>query len=333
MRYGVTLQGVDEPEEFVDLVRWIEDLGYDDLWLTDSSLHAGDVYVYMTLALRATQRLRVGSAVTNPRTRHPAVTANAMASLARLAPGRVVCGIGVGDRPLPEIGLQVAKVDTLNEAVALLRRLWDGETLDGRIGKLAYEGAHLRGRLEPIPVYYAASGPRTLAAAGEHADGVILLAGLFDEGLAFALEHLGRGRARSLRASFSTTAFLYGSISDDEQRALDAARTIAAWFPMTSPEYARMAGMSDELIDAVVAAYGGGEFQEAAAAASLIPDELVRKIAFAGTPEGARSKLEWVLGSGVDAVSVFPLGRDRRETIAGFAQVALAAGTPVGDPG
>jgi 5,10-methylenetetrahydromethanopterin reductase len=237
----------------------------------------------------------------------------------------VVCGIGVGDRPLPEIGMQLAKVDTLNRAVALMRRLWDGETLNGRIDDRTYEDARLRGRLEPIPVYYAASGPRTLEAAGEHADGVILLAGLFEEGLAFAREHLERGRERSTRPSFSTTAFLYGAICDDEQRALDAARTIAAWFPMTAPAYARMAGMSDELIEAVVAAYGGGEFQEASAAASLISDDLVRKIAFAGTPDGAREKLDWVRASGVDAMSVFPLGRDRRETIAGFAQMAFGA--------
>jgi len=46
MRIGVTLQGVDEPAEFGELARWIEGLGYDDLWLTDSSLHAGEVYVY-----------------------------------------------------------------------------------------------------------------------------------------------------------------------------------------------------------------------------------------------------------------------------------------------
>jgi 5,10-methylenetetrahydromethanopterin reductase len=113
MRVGVTLQGVDDPASFGDLASWIEELGYDDLWLTDSSLHAGEVYVYATLALAATTRLRVGLAVTNPITRHPAITANAAATLARLAPGRFVCGIGVGDSPLPEIGCRPAKISTV----------------------------------------------------------------------------------------------------------------------------------------------------------------------------------------------------------------------------
>jgi 5,10-methylenetetrahydromethanopterin reductase len=325
MRIGVTLQGVDDPGSFGELAGWIEALGYDDLWLTDSSLHAGDVYVYATLALAATTRLRVGMAVTNPITRHPAITANAAGTLARLAPGRFICGIGVGDSPLPEIGLRPAKVSTLIDAVALMRRLWDGETLDGRVSRWDFVAAHMQAPPGEIPVHWAASGPRTLAAAGEHADGVILLAGLFPEGIAFAREAIDAGRARSERADFATTAFLYGSIRDDEATALAEARSIAAWFPQVSPQYARLAGMSDEEIEAVRAAYGGGEFQQAKAAASLIDDEIVRKVAFAGTPATAAAKLDWLAGEGFDAVSVFPLGADRMATIESFAAIATAA--------
>jgi 5,10-methylenetetrahydromethanopterin reductase len=129
MRCGVTLQGVYEPAEWIELVRWIEELGYDDLWITDSSLHAGEVYVYSTLALQSTTRLTVGTAVTNPLTRHPAITANAFRTLQQLAPGRVVCGIGVGDRPLGDLGLPMAKIDTLDRSIDVMRRLWRGETV------------------------------------------------------------------------------------------------------------------------------------------------------------------------------------------------------------
>jgi 5,10-methylenetetrahydromethanopterin reductase len=328
MRYGVTLQGVDDPAEFAELARWIEGLGYDDLWITDSSLHAGEVYVYVTLALQATIALRVGTAVTNPLTRHPAITANAAATLARLAPGRFVCGIGVGDSPLPEIGVKVAKVDTLVQTVALMRRLWSGETLNGSLGRYDYVDAKLKAPVDRLPVHFAASGPKTLTAAGEHADGAIVLAGLFPEGLEFALEHLARGRALADRAAFSTTCFLYGSIREDEATALDEARTIAAWFPQVAPHYARLAGMSDELIESVRTAYGGGEFQRAGAAAELIDDDLVRKLAFAGTPRTTAAKLDWLRRSGIDAVSVFPLGADRFATIEAFARMAHS-GAPV----
>jgi len=327
MRFGVTLQGVDEPDVFVELVQRIEDLGYDDLWLTDSSLHAGDVYLYMTLALRASTRLRVGTAVTNPLTRHPAISANAFRSFNAVGPGRVVCGIGVGDRPLGELGLPMAKLQTLRGTVDAMRALWRGETLDTAVGPWRFAAARLISPVEPIPpVLVSASGPRALELTGELADGVILLTGLFPEGLAFAREHLALGRRRSDGTAFEETLFLYGAVDHDENAAVDAARSIAAWFPKTAPEYARLAGMSDELIASVNDTYSGGEFQHAQRAARLISDDLVRKIAFCGTPVQASDKLAWLRDEGVRSVSVFPLGSDRVGTIERFAELAIAAG-------
>jgi 5,10-methylenetetrahydromethanopterin reductase len=323
MRYGVTLQGVYEPAEWIELVRWIEELGFDDLWITDSSLHAGDCYVYATLALQATTSLKVGIAVTNPLTRHPAITANAFRSLVQLAPERVACGIGVGDRPLFELGLPMAKLQTLRDAIGVMRQLWHGETVTGEVGSWKLEAGHLRSAIPEPPVYVSASQPRALELTGEVADGLILLAGLFPEGLAYARKHVARGRERSERPAFAEVLFLYGAIADDEDEAVASARSIAAWFPKTAPDYARLAGMSDELIETVVSSYSGGEFQHAESAAQLIPDELVKKIAFCGTPTTAQAKLDWLRGTGCTGVSVFPLGSDRRATIEAFAGMAL----------
>jgi 5,10-methylenetetrahydromethanopterin reductase len=323
MRVGATLQGVYPPGEFVQLVRWIEELGYDDLWITDSSLHAGDCYVYSTLALTATERLRVGTAVTNPLTRHPGITANAFRSLVHVAPGRVACGIGVGDRPLSELGLPMARLATLRETVAAIRALWAGETLDRDVGRWRFADGRLLSPIEAPPVLVSASQPRTLELSGEIADGVILLIGLFPEGVTFAREHLAAGRARSERLEFQETFFLYGAIDEDEAAALESARSIAAWFPKTAPVYARLAGMTDELIGSVNTAYTGGEFQKARHAASLISDDLVRKIAFCGTTAQAREKLDWIESEGPQAISVFPIGADRRGTIERFAQIAV----------
>ena len=203
MRYGVTLQGVYEPTEWVELVKWIEGLGFDNLWITDSSMHAGDCYVYATLALQATSSITVGTAVTNPLTRHPALTANAFRSLEQLAPRRVVCGIGVGDRPLYELGLPMAKLQTLRDSIDVMRRLWRGETVDGEVGRWKFVSGHLRSPVDEPPIYISASRPKALELTGEVADGLILLAGLFPEGLAFAREHVGarpcRRRATDVR--------------------------------------------------------------------------------------------------------------------------------------
>lgn len=324
MRYGVTLQGRDDPADFAETAAWIEGLGFDNLWITDSSLANADIYVYLTLALQATSRLVVGAAVTNPLSRHPALTANAFRSLEQLAPGRVICGIGVGDRPLHALGLPFAKLTTLADSIDAIRRLWRGETVTGRAGPWRFEEAKLRSPVPELPVYISASGPKTLELTGEIADGAIVLGGLFAEAIDFARTHIDEGRARSTRERFETVLFLYGAIAESDEAALESGRSIAAWFPKTAPVYARMAGMSDELIEAVVAAYGGGEFQEAKEAARLIPDELVRKLAFVGTPETAARKLDWLRGEGAESVSIFPLGSERRETIARFAELAFA---------
>jgi 5,10-methylenetetrahydromethanopterin reductase len=100
---GVVLQGVDPPGEFCDRVAEIESLGFGYLWLTDSSLHARNCYSYLTLAAARSSRLRLGTAVTNPVTRHPAITAAAAATVDEIArwrpwrrrsPGSGGCGRG-----------------------------------------------------------------------------------------------------------------------------------------------------------------------------------------------------------------------------------------------
>ena len=322
MRYGVTLQAVAEPAEFVELVRWIERLGYDDLWIGDSSLHCGDVYVYAALALQATSRLRVGTSVTNPLTRHTGITANAFRSLDQLGPGRVVCGTGVGERPLMELGYPRAKLSTLVEHMDAMRRLWRGETVDAQIGRQRLLGSHLRSAAGSIPIFVSASGPRTLETAGRHADGVLMLVGLWSEPLGRALEQLRRGRRDSAAPHFETVCCLYGSVDDDETAAIESARSIVAWLARASPPAARAAGMPDDLIDLVSANYSGREFQEARRAAAVVPDAVVQQVAFAGGPRYAEDKLAWLDSAGIDTVNLGPLAEDPRPTIAAVAEIA-----------
>jgi len=66
VRFGALVQAVDPPNTFLDLVRLVEDLGFEYLWVADSSLHARYVYTYLTLAAMASQRLWLGTGVTHP---------------------------------------------------------------------------------------------------------------------------------------------------------------------------------------------------------------------------------------------------------------------------
>ncbi len=322
MRYGVTLQAVAEPAEFVELVRWIEGLGYDDLWVGDSSLHCGDAYVYATLALQATSRLRVGTSVTNPLTRHTGITANVFRSLDQLGPGRVVCGTGVGERPLIELGFSRAKLSTLVEHMDAMRRLWRGETVDARIGRQRLVGSHLRSAAGSIPIFVSASGPRTIETAGRHADGVLMLVGLWPEPLRQALGQLQQGRHDSIVERFETACCLYGAVDDDETEAIESARAIVAWLAKASPPAARASGMSEDLIEEIDASYSGREFQEARQAAAAVPDAVVQQVAFAGNRRYAEEKLAFLESAGIDTVNLGPLAADPRPTIEAVAEIA-----------
>jgi 5,10-methylenetetrahydromethanopterin reductase len=317
---GVVLQGAYKPPLFREMATEIEGLGFDHLWLTDSSLHARNCYAYLTLAAVATRTLTLGTAVTNPITRHPAITAAAAATVDEISGGRFVLGIGSGDRPLLALGSRPSSLASLRSAIGAIRDLWRGDHVSVEADGFRLDDAHLRfGARADIPVYVSASGPRTLEMAGAIADGVILLVGLFPESLDWALEHVDRGAASAERSRPHVAVFAYGAIDEDEERALASARSIAAWFPQTAPGICRLAGLEDALVEQVRETYAGGEFQEAAAAASLLPDDFVRKVALAGGPGRARERIRAVLDAGADSIHVFPLGEERRGTIRSFA--------------
>lgn len=330
LRSGVVLQGAYPPAEFRSMVASIDALGYTNLWVTDSSLHARNSYSYLTLAALTSETLLLGTAVTNPVTRHPAITAVAAATVDEIAEGRMILGIGAGDRPLLALGQHPARRRTVRAAIEGIRALWTGDEVTMTDDGFALDAAHLRFGARPdIPIYISASGPKMLELAGEIADGVILLVGLFPEALAWALEHVDRGAAKADRPRPHVAVFAYGAIDDDTPRALEAARSIAAWFPQTAPVICELAGLDRELIDRVRDRYAGGEFQEAAEAARLLPDEFVRMVALAGGASHARERIEAVAASGADSVHVFPLGDSRMHTIEAFARCFADAGQEV----
>jgi 5,10-methylenetetrahydromethanopterin reductase len=309
LRSGVVLQGAYPPGEFRSMVERVDALGFSNLWLTDSSLHARNSYAYLTLAAMTSPRLLLGTAVTNPLTRHPAITAAAAATVDEISEGRMILGIGAGDRPLLALGMAPARLASVRAAVGAVRALWSGAEVTIEDPAFELHDAHLRFGARPdIPVYISASGPKTLELAGEIADGVILLVGLFPEALEWAIDHVDRGAATAGRPRPHVAVFAYGAIDDDAAAALASARLIAAWFPQTAPVICELAGLPSSLIE------------EAGEATHLLPDEFVRMVALAGDAKQARGRLEAVAAAGADSVHVFPLGPRRMQTIEAFSE-------------
>src|SRR3954454_23410391 len=104
--------GVGLPKVAVRQAERAEASGWDGLLLVDSQNLAGDCYIGLALAAHATSTLRLATGVTNPFTRHPAVTAGAIATVQAESEGRAVLGIGRGDSALAHLGLAPAPAAT-----------------------------------------------------------------------------------------------------------------------------------------------------------------------------------------------------------------------------
>lgn len=179
----------EAPTDVVQRVRAAEDAGFEATGLSDSQSVYRELYVSMTLGLLSTRRIAMGPRVTNPVTRHPAVTASALATLDEIAPGRVFMGISTGNSAVYNLGLRGAGVALLRDYVLAVRSLLaTGEaTFQGRPCRMTWAGPR------SIPIYIAAHGPRGLRLAGEVADGAIVGLGLTREAVQVAKELVREG--------------------------------------------------------------------------------------------------------------------------------------------
>ena len=123
-----------------------EQQGWDGMAVVDSQNLSGDSYVALTIAASRTEKLQLATAVTNPVTRHPAVTASAIASLQAFSGGRATLGIGRGDSSLAHLGRAPAKVGIFHAYLKTLQRYLRGEDVpfDELILRVFRRGGFLR---------------------------------------------------------------------------------------------------------------------------------------------------------------------------------------------
>jgi coenzyme F420-dependent glucose-6-phosphate dehydrogenase len=179
------------PAELLDYSVQAERLGFDSVFVSDhfqpwrhDGGHAPAALPWLGALVARTERILVGTSVLTPTFRyHPAVVAQAFATLGSLAPGRVVLGVGSGES-LNEVPLGLQWPDgkerfaRLKEAVTLIKRLWteDRVTFDGTFYQTADATIYDKPE-QPVPIYIGASGPAATRLAGRIADGFITTSG------------------------------------------------------------------------------------------------------------------------------------------------------------
>jgi 5,10-methylenetetrahydromethanopterin reductase len=303
-----------------------EEGGVSEMWLIDSQLAMKDVYSGLTLAALATERMTLGTGVTNLHTRHPTVTANATAAIAELSGGRAALGLGAGDSAVYGLGRKPSKVAEVREALGFFRAVLRGEAglWEGREYELAQAAP-------ATPVHLAVSQPRMCRLAGELADGAIVMGPAQPDLLARQLGWIEEGLARGGRdRSQITIGFITTlSMSEDPERSLRDVRSWASAQARLQADAvdlpASLEPFAEELARAKADYDYGEHLSTRAGHQGTVSDELVRTLAVAGSPEECVGRVRGLLDTGVDTL-IFPLmGTGRLERLASITEHILPA--------
>ena len=137
------------------LIKVAEDLGYDRAWVPDSQMIWSDCYATLALAAQNTSRIKLGTGVAIPGTRIAPVTAHSIASVNRIAPGRVFLGIGTGHTAMRVMGMNPMKIRDFREYLRIVRSLLRGEeveyTLNGTTRTIRF--LHQDLKFLDLPIY------------------------------------------------------------------------------------------------------------------------------------------------------------------------------------
>lgn len=223
------------PDELLDYAITAEQAGFDSLEVSDHfapwdpSGQASFAWTWLGAAAARTTTIQLGTGLTCPILRyHPAIVAQAAATLEYMAPGRVFLCVGTGEA-LNEYAATGEwpgydeRQKRLAEAIELIRQLWTGEEVSFRGKYWRTEKARLWTRSDrPIPVYISSMVPDSAAFAGRHGDGLITVGGQTPdvyEQIIERFEH-GAGEAGKDPSSMPRLIELNAAYTDDEEAAI-----------------------------------------------------------------------------------------------------------------
>ena len=335
-RVALYLQDAHSIRDGMGFAAYAEERGFDAVWQAESRL-VREATVPLAAYASVTERIRLGSGVSDCWSRNPARLAATFSTLDDLAPGRVLCGLGAWWDPLAaKVGIERRHpLTVMREVVTAVRALLANETVT-----FHGEWVHLTGveldyvyqdrRPKDVPIYIGATGDRMLELAGEIADGVVLNYLVSPDYNTRALERLEAGSARAGRSldDLDRPQLVVCSVHEDEATALDMARLMVTQYLGQQPHIMRASGVPQSLLDAVGEVLTWPATHEQVEAASkLVPDEVVRMLTASGTPDQARARVAEYVAHGCTCPILYPLG-DVRAMIDAFAAAGVGIEAP-----
>jgi probable F420-dependent oxidoreductase len=332
MQFAFTLKPEHSINDTIELAQLGESVGFEYLWLFDSHVLWRDPYPLLTLIAEHTEKLRLGTCVTNPGTREPSVTASALATLDELSGGRMDLGIGRGDSARRVLGKPPITMANTEEAITVIRDLVAGRpvTYEGTELQLTWSGKWT------LPVWIAGYGPMALAMTGRIADGVILQ--LADPDLirwfASQVDDAARAAGRDPGAvKVQAAAPLHlGPLEEGRER--------TRWFPaLVSNHVVDLVNKypREQLPDSLTGyirdrtGYNYHHHAEVGSSnAGFVGDEVTDRFCVLGEVDTAVEKLKVLAAAGVDQFNVYLMNGDERAQLERIGREVIPAMAGVG---
>ena len=291
--------------DHADLVRALPGFGYTDVW--SSEVAGTDAFTPLALAATWQPALRLGTAIVPVFTRGPALIAMSAATLAGLAPGRFVLGLGASSPAIVQDWNGLAFDEPLRrtrDVLRFVRAALAGERVDGRFDTFEIRRFKLENApATPPPVLLAALRPQMLRLAGREADGAILN-WLASSDVERCVEAIGNPDA-------DVVARVFVCPTADAEYARNLGRWLIASY-LTVPAYAafhQWLGRGETLRE-MNEKWAAGDRTGAAAA---VPDDVIDALVLHGTPESCRAQVRAYAHAGVrtPVLAVLPVPESR----------------------
>lgn len=318
LEFAITFKPDMPHQRMISLTKQAEAAGFNYGWIFDSHVLWKDPYPLLTLMAQATERMRLGTCVTNPGVRDATVTASLLATLNTISSGRMDMGIGRGDSSRRVMGKKPLTLERLEETVQVVRDLCSGR-------RISYEGQDIQmpwadGGVPPV--WVAGYGPKALKCAGRVGDGVILqfadphlikwCLGFVKEGA----EEAGRDFSK-IRVMSAAPVW----ISEYLEKARDQVR----WFPALVSNHVvdlvsryKPEELPPELTSYVKDRKGYNYLHHAEVGSSnaeFVTDEIVDRFAIVGPAEEHIRRLKELEQIGVTQFNIYLMSGDEEDTL------------------
>jgi probable F420-dependent oxidoreductase len=323
MEFAITFKGDISPKRTVALVKQAEVAGFTHAWFFDSHVLWQECYTMMAVCMKETEHMHFGPCVTNPGVRDWTVAASTYASLNLIGGERMEIGVGRGDSSRRVLGHKPLTVETMIAFADALRTLVRGEhyTYDGQDVQIPWTKSEL-------PIWIAAYGPKALAAAGEHADGLILQ--LADPWLvkwfSDQAKEAGTAAGRDMR-KFKVMSAAPVWVGD-----LETARAQTRWFPAMVgnhvadlvERYGKSGGSVPQRLTDYIEGRKGYDYRHHADKDAdhlgFIKDDIIDSFGVLGSPEAQIAKLKELEAAGVTQFNIYLMCGEEERILAEYAE-------------